>query len=294
VSRRLAIALPLTALAVATGFFLTRPSEPHARAISHAGIHKIRHVVIVMQENRSFDSYFGTYPGADGLPRRNGKFTVCSPDPRSGRCMRPFHDHLDRNLGGPHEHLDAMRDMAHGKMDGFVREARRGLIRGCLLHPTAPICSLGARHPDVMGYHDRHEIPNYWAYARHFVLQDHMFQPDTSWSLPAHLFMVSEWSARCYAQHDPTSCVNAVENPVAPPHEIQNPTGERPDYAWTDLTCCTSTASPGATTCSRARSRTARRARWSAPPSASGRRRPGSGTRCRGSTRCATTTSSAT
>ena len=33
-----------------------------------AGIHKIRHVIVVMQENRSFDSYFGTYPGADGIP----------------------------------------------------------------------------------------------------------------------------------------------------------------------------------------------------------------------------------
>ncbi len=233
---RQAIALLLIALAGVAGFFLTRPSAPPARAVSHAGIHKIRHVVIVMQENRSFDSYFGTYPGADGLPRRNGRFTVCSRDPRSGRCMRPYHDHLDRNLGGPHEHLDAVRDVADGKMDGFVREARRGLTRGCLRHPTAPICSLGARHPDVMGYHDRHEIPNYWSYARHFVLQDHMFQPDTSWSLPAHLFMVSEWSARCSVQHDPMSCVNALENPLAPPHEIQNPTGQKPDYAWTDLT----------------------------------------------------------
>ncbi|TMM06111.1 MAG: hypothetical protein E6G10_01015, partial [Actinobacteria bacterium] len=50
-----------------------------------AGIHKIRHVVIIMQENRSFDSYFGTYPGADGLPRdAQGNFTVCSPDPATG------------------------------------------------------------------------------------------------------------------------------------------------------------------------------------------------------------------
>ena len=82
-------------------------------------------------------------------------------------------------------------------MDGFVREARRGLATGCSVSPDAPLCSFGAAHPDVMGYHDRREIPNYWAYARNFVLQDHMFQPDTSWSLPAHLFMVSEWSARC-------------------------------------------------------------------------------------------------
>jgi phospholipase C len=35
-----------------------------------AGIHKIEHVVVIMQENRSFDTYFGTFPGADGLPSK--------------------------------------------------------------------------------------------------------------------------------------------------------------------------------------------------------------------------------
>src|SRR5438270_800995 len=39
------------------------PGRHEARASSRDGIHKIRHVVIIMQENRSFDSYFGTYPG---------------------------------------------------------------------------------------------------------------------------------------------------------------------------------------------------------------------------------------
>ena len=37
-------------------------------ASSLHGIHKIRHVIVIVQENRSFDSYFGTYPGADGIP----------------------------------------------------------------------------------------------------------------------------------------------------------------------------------------------------------------------------------
>ena len=46
-----------------------------------------------------------------------------------------------------------------------------------------------------MGYHDGADLPNYWAYATNFVLQDHMFEPNASWSLPAHLFLVSEWSA---------------------------------------------------------------------------------------------------
>src|SRR3974377_150279 len=48
------------------------------------GIHKIKHVVVIMQENRSFDSYFGTYPGADGIPIRDGKPTVCVPHTEPG------------------------------------------------------------------------------------------------------------------------------------------------------------------------------------------------------------------
>jgi phospholipase C len=87
-----------------------------------------------------------------------------------------------------------------------------------------------------MGYHDWHEIPNYWSYARHFVLQDHMFQPDLSWSLPAHLYMVSGWSAMCATKGDPMSCRAAVQAPGSPPGEPQNTTGAVPDYAWTDLT----------------------------------------------------------
>src|SRR5947209_1095081 len=70
-------------------------------------IHKIEHVVIIMQENRSFDSYFGTYPGADGIPRKNGMPTVCVPDPTTRHCVQPFHDRADLNYGGPHHAADA-------------------------------------------------------------------------------------------------------------------------------------------------------------------------------------------
>src|SRR5215469_5998632 len=76
-----------------------------------AGIHKIKHVIIVMQENRSFDSYFGTYPGADGIPwNKNGKPTVCLPNPGHG-CTRPYHDTADVNAGGPHNTADAVADV---------------------------------------------------------------------------------------------------------------------------------------------------------------------------------------
>jgi phospholipase C len=63
-----------------------------------------------------------------------------------------------------------------------------------------------------------------------------MFQPNTSASLAQHLFMVSEWSARCRRRNVAMSCVNALENPLAPPRTPQNPTRRVPSYAWTDLT----------------------------------------------------------
>ena len=64
------------------GAWRSRARVAAAQRCSRAdGIHKIRHVVIIMQENRSFDSFFGTYPGADGIPMKNGVPTVCVPDP---------------------------------------------------------------------------------------------------------------------------------------------------------------------------------------------------------------------
>jgi phospholipase C len=197
-------------------------------------IHKIRHVVVIMQENRSFDSYFGTYPGAEGIPMRNGVPAVCVPDPASGTCQAPYHDQNDVNGGGPHNHAAATASIAGGRMDGFVAQAEQAQ-KSCA-NADDPSCTAGAR-PDVMGYHDRREIPNYWSYADNFVLQDHLFEPNSSWSLPQHLFMVSEWSATCSVPSVAMSCTNALDDPAIPadmfPPGSNAPT---PDYAWTDLT----------------------------------------------------------
>ena len=58
-----------------------------------ADMNKIKHVVFIVQENRSFDEYFGMYPGADGIPvDANGNPTVCVPDPAIGNCQKPYHD----------------------------------------------------------------------------------------------------------------------------------------------------------------------------------------------------------
>jgi phospholipase C len=198
-----------------------------------------------MQENRSFDSYFGTYPGADGIPAG-----VCVPDPLTGGCVAPFHDASDLNYGGPHMDSNAAADIDGGAMDGFVAQAERGM--GCSgAGTTNPGCSLcqqsaqgqggpHARCVDVMGYHDAREIPNYWTYANDFVLQDHMFEPNASWSLPQHLFMVSEWSATCADPNNPFSCRGALQWPNADwaggIGAINGPNDGQPHYGWTDLT----------------------------------------------------------
>jgi len=199
------------------------------------GIHRIRHVVLITQENRSFDNYFGMYPGADGIPMRDGRPAVCIPDPHLGHCVRPFHDTRFRDLGGPHQVQAALRDVDGGKMDGFVRQELLGLYRNCAGNPLNPSCTALQEHgtrPNVMGFHDAREIPNYWTYARDFVLQDHMFEPVLSWSLPAHLWMVSGWSAVCSSESNPLSCTTALTHPG-----VYMPDGRRTRrYPWTDIT----------------------------------------------------------
>ncbi len=221
------VALGLGALAGSFGS-PTEGSIATRSASSASGIAKIKHVVVIMQENRSFDSYFGTFPGADGIPRG-----VCVPDPRGG-CVRPFHDGSDRNFGGPHASINAVRDIDRGAMDGFVGSAVRGTL-GCDSR-NDPYCVLHGVGRDVMGYHDGRDIPNYWAYAHNYVLQDHMFEPNASWSLPAHLFLVSDWSARCSVKDAPMSCVSAPNHPAEPPDFKCNHKHTTPSYAWTDLT----------------------------------------------------------
>jgi phospholipase C len=198
------------------------------------GIHKIQHVVMIMQENRSFDSYFGTYPGARGIPGG-----VCVPDPFNGGCIKPYHDPTDKNAGGPHGAAAATGDIDGGRMDGFV--AQQEQAEKCT--STNPNCTAcppeeeASMCDDVMGYHDAREIPNYWEYAKAFALQDNMFEGAASWSLPEHLFMVSGWSARCpRGDENPMDCVSSL-SPAEPGKSWAGPlVPGKATYAWTDLT----------------------------------------------------------
>ena len=229
--------IALLALALAGAGSLGTAGITTSRARAHqppseVGINKIQHVVMIVQENRSFDSYFGTYPGADGIPGLAGNPgpIPCLPDPKHHTCVEPYHDLADINGGGPHSARASAADLDGGRMDGFVRMREQ---HGCRrASPDNPNCSAGPG--DVMGYHDGADIPNYWTYARDFVLQDHMFEPVASWSLPSHLYLVSGWSAKCSVLLDPMTCTSSTS--VARPRNSGGRTWPSIHYDWTDLT----------------------------------------------------------
>ena len=235
------------AVAVAIGFLILVAAcsggSSHRAPIHPVapGFEKIKHIVVIMQENRSFDTYFGTFPGADGIPMKNGVPQPCLPDPKQSSCIRPHHDNHDQNGGGPHNAANATADIAHGAMSGFVTQAAyaQHTCPGSTINPT---CSTGGE-AEVMGYHDGRDLPNYWKYASDFVLQDHMFESTSSWSIPSHLFEVSGWSAHC-TEHKASSCTNSVDQDEL--QQVQAQQNGKPGFAkayadkaifaWTDLT----------------------------------------------------------
>jgi phospholipase C len=160
VSRAALLASILALASAAPAAAESRPTTP------------IEHFVVLMQENHSFDNYFGTYPGADGIP----KGTCVPVGKRSRPCVRPF------RLGGlpvpdlGHDRRIHRIQYARGRMDGFVRAA-----------------SIDRQTVDrsVMGYYDDRDLPFYWNVADEYVLFDRFFAATTYGSVASHMFWVT-------------------------------------------------------------------------------------------------------
>jgi phospholipase C len=235
-----AVALAISGLASASGRSepdppAASPAEPTPEAPTEPeGIFKLDHLIFIVQENRSFDHYFGTYPGVDGFRYQGGKPANCVPDPILGRRSCVYRSTRERYKGGPHNRHAAVTSINGGAMNGFIDALPRRPL--WCADRSDPECAayLGPQsQPDVMSYVTRQEIPNYWAYADEYVLQDRMFGPTDGWTLPAHLFLVSGWSASCLDPDDPMSCVSNVK--LVSDKWIWT-YGEEPIYAWTDIT----------------------------------------------------------
>ena len=209
---------------------------------SIAGLHKLKHLIFIVQENRSFDHYFGTYPGADGIPTQ----APCLPSQwYPSQCFTPYPNHQDSNQGGPLLIAYQTQDIDGGKMDGFVIGREQQLGQKCV----PPHGRQGPRQiaatliddegftqnihciVDVMGYHDGTDLPNYWAYAQNYVLQDHFHEAMLSWSLVGHLGLFSGWSAICPQINPPV-----IDSCSTSPGGTGWSPSDSPPYLWTDIT----------------------------------------------------------
>jgi phospholipase C len=141
----------------------------------------IRHVVVLIRENRTFDSMFSGFPGAESA----------TTGLRSDGTRVPLRRAPDGDLTGDirHNHEGATMAFHGGRMNWFDRNADLHSDSGS---PLAPF----VHYPESL-------IPNYWQYARRYVLCDHFFSTSLAGSSPGHFAF---WTAQ----------VPLIENPECP------------------------------------------------------------------------------
>src|SRR5437764_8552678 len=151
---------------------------PAGRAMAR-GLDKIDHIVFIIKENHSFDNYFGRFPGADGAA--TGRTSTGAVVP-----LAEAPDQVSPDIS----HSPGAADLAYdnGRMDNFDR--------------IAGARTVGVDHSYVQMW--PRDIPDYWAYARHFVLDDHFFSTIMGPSFPNHLVTIAAQSG------------DVISNPSAP------------------------------------------------------------------------------
>jgi phospholipase C len=133
----------------------------------------IQHLVVLLQENHSFDNYFGTYPGANGLPAGT-KMPIDPGNPSAGYIV-PWHIGNSTITDLSHSSSTYAAQYNNGKMDSFVS-------------------ALNARNQDgklSMGYYDGTDIPYYWNLADNYVLFDSFFSSAKDGSFANHMYWVA-------------------------------------------------------------------------------------------------------
>lgn len=168
-SRARFLRVPAPALVVA---LILSPMPSTASTPGH-----IDHLVVLMQENHTFDNYFGTFPGVDGIPA-----DACQPrstDSVPGDCVEPYHISHPRTLDPDHGKATALRAFNDGAMDGFVAAQYERNIDGDV----------------VMGYWDGRDLPLYWNLATDYVVADRFFSSAWGASQTNHLYWVAAQAA---------------------------------------------------------------------------------------------------
>ncbi|MBV9232857.1 MAG: hypothetical protein JO030_02335 [Candidatus Eremiobacteraeota bacterium] len=126
----------------------------------------ISHVVVIIQENRSFENFFAGYPGADAPMYGYGMVA-------GKKVQIPLHkDTFEVEPNLPHEFENATFEWNGGKMDRFNKFGKKGTNA-------------------AYAYIDRHQLKPYWHMAGHYVLADHMFPTEFGPSWTGHMTLIA-------------------------------------------------------------------------------------------------------
>ncbi len=199
----------LLCAAVACSSTISTPNSPVPHPVPTGTPAAIKHIVILFQENRSFNTMFMGFPGAVSAshgpcepwqpPKQWGEKEVCA----NGGPVKLKMVELESN-GAPgghdieHEHSTFLTEYNGGKMDGFGQ-----IYQGTTGHgPPA------REYP--YAYVDPKEVKPYWDMASQYTLADHMFSTETSDSFPAHQMIIAgttKLSASESLVDEPTSLI---------------------------------------------------------------------------------------
>jgi len=141
-----------------------------AAELQAAAASKLQHIVVIVKENHTFDNFFGSFPGANGItqcPTTSGGTQPCQEAP----------DKIGHDLN--HNHVSALFDWNGGAMNGWSSPAGSDNTGG------------GTGDGSVYKQYFERDIPNYWKMARSFVLADNFFSNELGPSFPGHLFTVA-------------------------------------------------------------------------------------------------------
>jgi phospholipase C len=165
----------LAILSLMVVILLTPSWRSHAtQANQAASSTPIKHLIVVMQQNHTFDNYFGTYPGADGLPKG-----TCMPldpaNPDDQACVEPYYIGQSAIADLDHSYATFQQQYNNGQMDGFIKALNEHKQDGRI----------------AMGYYDDRDLPYYWNLADEYVLFDRFFSSAPGGSIWNRMFWIA-------------------------------------------------------------------------------------------------------
>ncbi len=160
----------------------------------------VHHVFLIYQENRSFDSYFGSFPGTDNLATKEAReHGFRQWDGIGHTWVTPFLLEAPDTLDADHSREALIAKSDDGKMDNFVGYEEKNIVEQGLGSPqyARQLAML------TMAHEDCHTIPFLWMYAHRFALYDHIFQAMYGPSTPGNIDLIAGQTGQSQAARHP-------------------------------------------------------------------------------------------